>query len=166
MGLAKHSTCGLSRRARVVVEPSDQRTYAQTESRQTESRQNKTGHRLRCLHSKDISMALPKLRGVQGELAETLVAELSTLQPHPASVGRLLRLHPVETVEAVGVRACRGRAVPPVAERVQNGSAGGVIDPTPSVLCTCAGKQSRLGQTSAAGSPVALFCASSCSRVP
>ena len=83
MGPAKHSTCGLSRRARVVVEPSDQRTYAQTESRQTESRQNKTGHRLRCLHSKDISMALPKLRGVQGELAETLVAELSTLQPHP-----------------------------------------------------------------------------------
>ena len=137
--------------------------------RQNQGRQNQDRTRparLRCLHSKDISMALPKLRGLQGELAETLVAELSTLQPHPASVGRLLRLHPVETVEAVGVRACRGRAVPPVAERVQNGSAGGVIDPTPSVLCTCAGKQSRLGQTSAAGSPVALFCASSCSRVP
>ena len=124
--------------------------------RQNQGRQNQDRTRparLRCLHSKDISMALPKLRGLQGELAETLVAELSTLQPHPASVGRLLRLHPVETVEAVGVRACRGRAVPPVAERVQNGSAGGVIDPTPSVLCTCAGKQSRLGQTSAAGSP-------------
>ena len=138
--------------------------------RQNQGRQNqdrtRPAIRLRCLHSKDISMALPKLRGLQGESAETLVAELSTLQPHPASVGRLLRLHPVETVEAVGVRACRGRAVPPVAERVQNGSAGGVIDPTPSVLCTCAGKQSRLGQTSAAGSPVALFCASSCSRVP
>ena len=125
--------------------------------RQNQGRQNQDrttpAIRLRCLHSKDISMALPKLRGLQGESAETLVAELSTLQPHPASVGRLLRLHPVETVEAVGVRACRGRAVPPVAERVQNGSAGGVIDPTPSVLCTCAGKQSRLGQTSAAGSP-------------
>ena len=163
MGSAKHSTCGLSRRARVVVEPSDQRTYAQTESRQTESRQkqDRPASDLRS-QSKDISMALPKLRGLQGELAETLVAELSTLQPHPASVGRLLRLHPVETVEAVGVRACRGRAVPPVAERVQNRSAGCVIDPTPSVLCTCAGKQSRLGQTSAAGSPDALFS----SRVP
>ena len=161
MGPAKHSTCGLSRRARVVVEPSDQRTYAQTESgRQNQDRTRPA--RLRCLHSKDISMALPKLRGLQGELAETLVAELSTLQPHPASVGRLLRLHPVETVEAVGVRACRCRAVAPVAERMQNGSAGCVIDPTPSVFCTCAGKQSRLGQTSAAGSPDALFS----SRVP
>lgn len=82
---------------------------------------------------------------------------LSTLQPHPAGVGRLLRLHPVETVEAVGVRACRGRAVASVAERMQNGSAGGVIDPTPRVFCTCAGKQSRLGQTSAVSSPDALF---------
>ena len=93
-------------------------------------------------------------------MPQRLGRQFSTLQPHPAGVGCLFRLHPVETVEAVGVRACRGRAVAPVAKRVQNDSAGGVIDPTPSIFCTCV--ESKVAQPSASWLSAGLLSASDC----
>ena len=96
-------------------------------------------------------------------MPQRLGRQFSTLQPHPAGVGCLFRLHPVETVEAVDVRACRGCAVAPVAERVQNGSAGGVIDPAPSVLRTCVENKTSVSWLSVG---YLSFSVRACSRLP